>query len=139
MLGWDDLRRLIAGGVQIGGHTCRHSLLSRIDEATAREEIVRSHARITDELGVQPLHFAYPNGGPDDFSERDVRLAKEAGFRTAATSIEGINRRGVDPYRLMRHNVYDARYRGPSGRLSKALFFSETSGLLGWLRSIRAA
>lgn len=139
MLDWDEVRRLDARGIQIGAHTCNHVLLSRVDAATARTEIVESHARIVAEVGSPPRHFAYPNGGREDFSERDVRLTKEAGFKTAVTSIEGINRHGVDPFRLLRHNVHEERYRAPTGRLSKALFFSETSGLLGWLRTWRMA
>lgn len=135
MLEWEDVRRLKARGILIGGHTCNHVLLSRVDDATAHAEIADSHARIASELGAPPLHFAYPNGAPGDFGERDVRLAQEAGFRTAATTVEGVNRRGVDPYRLLRYNVHEDRYRTPSGRLSKSLFFSETSGLLSWLRT----
>ena len=110
-----------------------------IDEAAAREEIGLSHASIVTELGMPPRHFAYPNGGSEDFGERDMRLVREAGFETATTSIEGINRPGADPYRLLRFNVHEARFRAPSGRLSRALFFSETSGLLGWLRGLRVA
>lgn len=139
MLDWEDVRRLDAHGILIGGHTCTHVLLSQIDGATARVEITQSHQRIATELGSPPRHFAYPNGGPDDFSERDVRLARDAGFQTAVTTIEGVNRHGVDAFRLLRYNVHETRYRAPTGRLSEALFFSETSGLLGWLRSFRTA
>ena len=139
MLDWEDVRRLDAHGILIGGHTCTHVLLSQIDGATARVEITQSHQRIATELGSPPRHFAYPNGGPDDFSERDVRLARDAGFQTAVTTIEGVNRHGADAFRLLRYNVHETRYRAPTGRLSEALFFSETSGLLGWLRSFRTA
>ncbi|GAA5076069.1 polysaccharide deacetylase family protein [Lysobacter panacisoli] len=139
MLEWNDVRRLAAGGIEIGGHTCSHAILSRLDEAAASEEIGLSRASIEAELGAPPRHFAYPNGSAADFGERDVRLVREAGFETATTSIEGINRPGADPYRLLRFNVHEQRFLAPSGRLSKALFFSETSGMLGWLRSMRAA
>lgn len=139
MLNWQEVRDLGAGGVQIGAHTRNHVLLSRVDTATAQDEIAGSHADITAATAASPRHFAYPNGGASDFSDRDVRIVREAGFATAATSIEGINRRGIDPYRLLRHNVHEERYRTPLGRLSQALFFSETSGLLGWLRMRRTA
>lgn len=139
MLEWGEVRRLAANGVEIGGHTCSHAILSRLDEASAREEIGLSRASIAAELGAPPRHFAYPNGSATDFGERDVRLVREAGFETATTSIEGVNRPGADPYRLLRFNVHEDRFRAPSGQLSKALFFSETSGLLGWLRSLRMA
>ena len=139
MLDWKDIRRLDANGVSIGAHTCNHVLLSRVDDASAHREIFESHARIAAETGAPPRHFAYPNGGAADFTERDVQLVREAGFATAATSIEGINRPGVDPFRLLRHNVHEERFLAPSGQLSEALFFSETSGLLGWLRTRRVA
>jgi len=139
MLDWGDVRRLADGGVEIGGHTCSHAILSRLDDAAASEEIGLSSASIAAELGHAPRHFAYPNGGRDDFSDRDVRLVRDAGFATATTSIEGVNRPGADPYRLLRFNVHEERFQSPSGRLSKALFFSETSGMLGWLRGLRAA
>jgi len=134
MLDWQDIRRLDSNGISIGAHTCNHVLLSRVDDDTASREILGSHARIAAETGAAPRHFAYPNGGAADFTERDVQLVREAGFATAATSIEGINRPGVDPFRLLRHNVHEERFLAPSGELSAALFFSETSGLLGWLR-----
>ena len=139
MLDWPDIRTLEANGVRIGAHTRHHVLLSRVDARTARAEILGSQADIAEAIDLPPAHFAYPNGGAADFSERDVRVVREAGFATAVTSIEGTNRRGVDPYRILRHNVHEERYRAPSGRLSRALFFSETSGLLGWLRMRRAA
>lgn len=139
MLDWDDIRRLHAQGVQIGAHTRHHVILAQTDAGSARHEILGSHADISDAIGVPPAHFAYPNGNARDFSERDVALVREAGFTTAVTSIEGINRRGVDRYRILRQNVHEDRYLSPAGQLSAALFFSETSGVLSWLRTRRAS
>lgn len=138
MLDWEEVRRLDAHGVRIGAHTCNHVLLSRVDADTAREEIFASHERIAREVGAPPRHFAYPNGGKGDFGTRDIELARSAGFKTAATSIEGVNRPDTDHFQLLRYNVHEDRFRAPSGELSEALFFSETSGLLGWLRAWRA-
>ena len=139
MLDWDDARALAAAGIQIGGHTHHHAMLSRLDDRSAASEIMESHRAITQGIGKPPRHFAYPNGGPDDFGSRDVELVRRAGFATAATTIEGVNRAHVDPYRLLRFNVHEARFRAPTGKLSRALFFSETSGMLGWLRGLRTA
>ncbi len=139
MMDWSDVRTLDENGIEIGGHTCSHVLLSRVDDATARSEIEGCTRDIERELGRHPRHFAYPNGTAQDFGSRDVDLVKRAGYATAATSIEGINRPGTSPYLLLRHNVHEARYRAPHGELSRALFFSETSGLLGMLRARRVA
>ncbi|MET0893893.1 MAG: polysaccharide deacetylase family protein [Pseudoxanthomonas sp.] len=139
MLDWEDVSRLQENGVQIGAHTRHHVILQRADEQTARAEIQDSLGDIAAATHRTPAHFAYPNGSAADFGENHVRMVKEAGFRTAVTTIEGTNRRGADPYRLLRHNVHEQRYRAPPGHLSPALFFSETSGLLGWLRLRRSA
>ncbi|QOY61980.1 polysaccharide deacetylase family protein [Lysobacter sp. H21R4] len=135
MLDWNDVRKLASRGIGIGGHTRGHVMLSQVDEKTAREEIRGSCEHIRRELGSAPRHFAYPNGTSEDFGDRDARLVREAGFASAATTIEGVNRFGTDPYRLRRYNVYEHRYRSPSGRLSKALFMSDTSGLLSWFKT----
>lgn len=139
MLEWSDIQALQEKGIHIGAHTRHHVILERTDAQTARNEIEGSKTDITAATGRVPLHFAYPNGSSGDFSERDVCIVREAGFSTAVTTMEGTNRRGADPYRLLRHNVHESRYRAPGGQLSPALFFSETSGLLGWLRMRRAA
>src|SRR5690606_8782286 len=96
MLDWPDIRTLDAGGIRIGAHTRHHVLLSRGDAMAARDEIAGSRADIDRATGIAPAHFAYPNGGAGDFGERDVRMVREAGYATAVTSIEGINRRDVD-------------------------------------------
>ena len=139
MMDWSDVRTLDEHGIEIGGHTCSHVLLSRVDDSTARHEIEDCTRDIERELGRRPRHFAYPNGTAQDFGDRDVDLVKRAGYATAATSIEGVNRPATNPYLLLRHNVHETRYRAPDGELSRALFFSETSGLLGMLRTRLAA
>ncbi|MFT3761955.1 MAG: polysaccharide deacetylase family protein [Pseudoxanthomonas sp.] len=137
MLDWDEVRRLHAHGISIGAHTCRHVLLSRVDDGFALREIAGSRDRIASELGVPPRHFAYPNGSPQDFGDRDVRMVAACGFATSATTVEGVNRTDTPHHRLLRYNVHESRYRSPFGRISRAMFFSETSGLLGWMRNRR--
>lgn len=137
MLDWNEVVEMARAGVEIGSHTVHHAILSRVDEAVAGEEVRQSHAQIFARTGIAPRHFAYPNGSDDDFGERDARLVREAGFATATTTCEGVNRPGADPYRLLRHNIHESRFLSPFGTLSRALFYSETSGVLDWLRTRR--
>lgn len=137
MLGWDGISELQTHGIEIGAHTHTHPLLSRTDDAHVREEITVSTSVLRQGLGRQPRHFAYPNGRAQDFGQREIDLLRAAGYVTAVTTVERLNRSGTDPYRIGRVNASDGRFRSPGGRLSKALFFSETSGLLGWLRQWR--
>lgn len=137
MLDWSEVLAIARAGVEIGSQTVHHAILSRVDASMARDELVHSHAQITAHVGTPPRHFAYPNGGAEDFGERDVDLVRKAGYATATTTTEGVNRPGGDPYRLLRHNVHEQRFLSPFGTLSRALFFSETSGVLDWLRNRR--
>ncbi|PNS08146.1 polysaccharide deacetylase family protein [Solilutibacter silvestris] len=137
MLGWDGISELQTHGIEIGAHTHTHPLLSQTDDAHAREEITVSTSVLRQGLGRRPRHFAYPNGRAQDFGQREVELLRAAGYVTAVTTVERLNRANTDPYRIGRINAFDARFRAPGGGLSKALFFSETSGLLGWLRQWR--
>lgn len=139
MLDWQAIAELRANGIEFGTHTHTHPLLAQTDDAHAREEIMVCTSVMRQGLGEQPRHFAYPNGRARDFGQREVDLLKAAGYATGATTIERLNRAGTDPYRIGRINVFEDRFRSPGGRLSKALFFSETSGLLGWLRQWRQA
>lgn len=137
MLGWDGISELQTHGVEIGAHTHTHPLLSKTDDKHACEEIMVSTSVLRQKLGRKPRHFAYPNGRLQDFGQREVDLLRDAGYITAVTTIERLNRANADPYRIGRVNVSEARFHTPGGRLSKALFFSETSGLLGWMRAWR--
>jgi len=46
-LGWDDLRRLCAEGINCGGHTRTHPILSQVDLARAREDIAGGRYDLT--------------------------------------------------------------------------------------------
>ncbi|MGG6462854.1 polysaccharide deacetylase family protein [Solilutibacter silvestris] len=137
MLGWDGISELQTHGIEIGAHTHTHPVLSKTDDTHVREEITVSTSVLRQGLGRQPRHFAYPNGRAQDFGQREIDLLRNAGYVTAVTTVERLNRSDTDPYRIGRINAFEARFRSPGGRLSKALFFSETSGLLGWLRQWR--
>lgn len=60
-ISWAGLREAVSTGfVTVGAHTHSHRLLDRCSVAEAIEELDRSNARIEDELGIAPRHFAYP-------------------------------------------------------------------------------
>ncbi|MFN3599996.1 MAG: glycosyltransferase [Dietzia sp.] len=134
MLTWDQVRRLHRWGVEIGAHTVHHPILANADDRAAAAEIRGSRDHLAAAVGTPPRHFAYPNGGAGDFLERDVATVVDAGFSSAVTTVEGVNRVTTDRFRLLRVNMHEERFRTPAGRLSRALFFSETSGVVAWAR-----
>lgn len=90
-LDWDGLRALAAEPLAtIGAHTLSHPRLATLDAAAALAEMTGSRARIREELGVDPVHFAYPVGDPVSAGEREFVLAAESGFSAGVTTRPGV-------------------------------------------------
>jgi peptidoglycan/xylan/chitin deacetylase (PgdA/CDA1 family) len=105
-LTWDEIRWLRQQGIEFGGHTRTHPILSRLE--TSEEiaaEVSCCKARIEDELGEPVLHFAYPNGGLKDWNDQVVKAVESADYKTAVTTVRGINHSGDSPFRLKRIGV----------------------------------
>ena len=99
---WTDVRALAASGVEIGGHTVSHPILSKLPRDAQAAEIQDCAASIERGLGRAPVSFAYPFGRSWDFDEHSVAAARAAGFTTATTTHAGVQVRGGDPYRIPR-------------------------------------
>ncbi len=103
---WDQARALIASGMSIGSHSQTHRSLGQLTEAEQRVELVSSKQTLESMLGCEILTLAYPYGWPETYSELTMRLAREAGYRLAFSSTEGLNRPGdTDPFALRRLSV----------------------------------
>ena len=86
---WADVRRCERGGMSFGPHTVTHPFLGRVSDARARDEISKSWQRLQAETRSPVPVFAYPNGQPGDFGQREFRLLAESGLVGAVTGVEG--------------------------------------------------
>ena len=101
-LTWADLTAIVSGGlVDIQAHTRTHRSLPRLTEDQARDEIAGAKADLERKLGVQITTMAYPAG---IYTERDVALVREAGYRGALTTTSGVNR-GGEPLETLRRTM----------------------------------
>jgi peptidoglycan/xylan/chitin deacetylase (PgdA/CDA1 family) len=107
MLDWDDVHALTGLGFSIGAHSVTHPILSRVTPQRAHREIVDSRSRIQKACGAAPRAFAYPNGGPRDYTETVKRLVRDAGFTCAVTSRFGLNTRRTSAYELRRGGPWE--------------------------------
>jgi peptidoglycan/xylan/chitin deacetylase (PgdA/CDA1 family) len=89
MINWDQVREMHKGGIEFGGHTINHPILSRISLEQALIEIEGSKTRIEKELGEPVLSFAYPNGMSHDLNGKIENLVARAGYRAAFTLQNG--------------------------------------------------
>lgn len=88
-----------------GAHTVRHALLSREDAAGAEREIVESVEELRARTRRSAIPFAYPNGQPADFTDRDVTVLRRLGVPCAVTTSAGRNTRETSRYHLRRYPV----------------------------------
>ncbi len=82
--------------VDIGAHTVRHAILSRLDPDEQRAEIEGSLRAVSNVTGRPCELFAYPNGAPTDFTPASRRLLAGAGVRVAVTTVGAAATRECD-------------------------------------------
>lgn len=103
---WDQVREMHAAGMQFGGHTVAHPVLSRLSEDEQLYEITECKRRIEAELGRPVTAFSYPVGQRDSFNETTRSLLQDAGYEFAFSYYGGWNRPGhAEPYDLQRAAV----------------------------------
>ncbi len=95
-----ELRRL----VDLQSHTRFHPVLPQCTDERARDEIVGSRAELRTKLGLVCDAIALPNG---DYSDRDLALIKQAGYRCALTLDRGFNGANTSLFRLRRLRMSD--------------------------------
>lgn len=94
-----QIREWLAAGHSIGSHTSTHPVLTQIDPAAAREEIVSSRKRLEDAFACAVTHFAYPGGR---WNSRVRDMVAEAGYATACTTAFGVNTSETPGHELRR-------------------------------------
>lgn len=89
MLNWDQVREMSQNGIEFGGHTLTHPILTRVSPEQAEKEIHGSKLAIERELGREVLGFAYPNGRQADVNAEVEKLTQNAGYQAAFTLQNG--------------------------------------------------
>jgi len=98
---WNQVREMAKNGITFGCHTCNHSMLTKLEHSEAYSEILNSKKLIEERLGKKVSYFAYPYG---DFNKDIKGILKELGFRTAVSTINGLNSLNTDLFELKRYS-----------------------------------
>ncbi len=105
-MSWDQLREMSASGMEIGSHSCSHTVLANESRQRIRSELTLSRQRIENEIATPCRSLAYPVGGDTAISRAVVEEAQGAGYQYACSYISGINRHPpVDAMQLRRLHV----------------------------------
>lgn len=103
MLNRNQVRELASLGVEIGGHTVTHPILTSIDDSRARDEMIRGKRLLESLTNTRVRAFAYPNGQPHkDYASRHATMVRDAGFDLAVTTARGVSNQNSDVYQLPR-------------------------------------
>ena len=100
-----EIRELLDCGMMIGSHTISHPKLSHLPAACAWQEISESRRELEQRLGVPVWSIAYPFGGIDSVSQREMQMAERAGYDCAFVNFGGGSQRSLPRFGIPRLHV----------------------------------
>ncbi|MCB1530056.1 MAG: polysaccharide deacetylase family protein [Rhodospirillales bacterium] len=102
-VGWKDLRRLQKTGLAtIGLHTASYAHLAQASEEELKRQINTARALYRENLGTEPLFFAYPFG---EFSPVFKEIVRAQGFAAAFGQHSGVVHASDDLFALPRFTM----------------------------------
>jgi peptidoglycan/xylan/chitin deacetylase (PgdA/CDA1 family) len=113
----DELRDLESRGVEFGGHSCTHPMLTSVKGRKLESEIIGSKTILESALNTQIKAFAYPGG---HFNRRVVRLTA----RTYALGFAAMSKGPVKQFHPFRIHRFDPFLCKNLGDFQRALFRS---------------
>lgn len=103
MLTKSQVVELSRRGIEIGGHTITHPVLTSVDNNRARTEIMMGKKTLEDWIDKPVRSFAYPNGLPGrDLTNQHAAMVRDSGFELAVTTGKGVASSRSDPFQLPR-------------------------------------
>ncbi len=118
MMSTHDIRTLHAAGMEIGGHTVTHPILTRVNNVVAREEIMHGKETLENIIDAPVKLFAYPNGKPkQDYDQQHISLLEELGFTAAVSTSPGVGTLHANRFELPRFTPWDRTPHRFVGRL----------------------
>jgi len=90
--------------VDFQAHTRLHPVLPMCSDARVQDEISGCKTELEQKFGLGVYALAYPNG---DYSQREVEIARDAGYECALTLDAGFNTVETDLFRLKRIPMFD--------------------------------
>lgn len=108
MMRSDQVVQLHRAGMELGGHTMHHPILTELPDAEAEHEMAAGRLNLQRLVDAPVDVFAYPNGRPGrDYDVRHVMMAQRIGFRGAVTTAIGAATAGADSFQLPRFTPWE--------------------------------
>jgi peptidoglycan/xylan/chitin deacetylase (PgdA/CDA1 family) len=108
MMSAKEIRYLHNQGMEIGGHTHNHPILSNLNEDDARYEIEHNKRTLEAILDQKISSFAYPNGKPGkDFLSEHSQIVSNADYKIAVSTSPGVSNHSINTLQLPRFTPWD--------------------------------
>ena len=107
MLTWEQIRTMHGAGIAFGSHTLTHPVISQLTPAEMERELRESKQILEEKLDSPVRDFAFPFGQMADCGTAAGAVLAGCGYRSAATTIWGVNVPGANPYQLRRVQIGD--------------------------------
>ena len=105
VLDWEEIHTMNQAGIAFGSHTLTHPVVSRLAPEELEQELSASKSLIEKKLGAPVLDFAFPFGKASDCSPAALEMLSRCGYRSAVTTVPGVNTPQVNPFELRRLQV----------------------------------
>lgn len=130
----NQLRELGDSGFEIGCHSMTHRYLDDLGDNELRVEIAEARDCLEQITGKRVAHFSCPGGR---FSRAAIRIAREAGYASVATSRIGMNTRATDSFALHRIPVLRGIGTDEFDRICRARGFAARRARTGLLNAAK--
>ena len=111
-LTWNQIKELSKDPLAtIGNHTYSHLAFTGCSDEGIYADIEHAAQEMRNKTGLEMSHFAFPFGEATAVSQHDVELVKRFGFKTSATTKDGLVCYGTDPLELPRIFVTEKNWK----------------------------
>lgn len=108
MMTANQIRTLHREGMEIGGHTDSHPIMTRLDDDAVRAEIITNRQKLEAIIDAPVTSFAYPNGRANrDYHAGHPALLEDLGFECAVTTMPGCASDLEHRYEIPRFTPWD--------------------------------
>lgn len=119
-LTWKQINELAKDPLAtIGNHTYSHSAFTGLTDDEIKADINTAASEMRKNAALEMNHFAFPFGEATAVSQHDVELLKKLGFKTSATTNDGLVCYGTDLLELPRLFVSERNWKRVIDRIIK--------------------
>jgi peptidoglycan/xylan/chitin deacetylase (PgdA/CDA1 family) len=105
ILTWEQIYTMSRSGISFGSHTMTHPVVSQLSPAELTFELSDSKRLLAERTASPALDFAFPFGKVSDCSTAALTMLSDCGYRSAVTTVPGVNTPLLNQYELRRLQV----------------------------------